>query len=204
MSGSRRALAAARGCFAVALASAAILTQPVTIAAAGADHTTVTVRVYQTDDLPFPIERALAEAGMLMQGALVDVHWERCGVGFSSAACVTLPQSSELFLRITGGGGDRQERQVRLGEALVSPCAGGVLATVYVDRVAMLAAETETDVAVLLGRVAAHELGHLMMHTSVHHARRGLMRPNWTRQELRRNLAADWMFTPEDVATFRR
>ena len=60
-----------------------------------------------------------------------------------------------------------------------------------------------TDVAVLLGRVAAHELGHLMMHTTAH-ARRGLMRPNWTPDEVRRNHLADWEFTAEDVTSMRQ
>ena len=60
-----------------------------------------------------------------------------------------------------------------------------------------------TDVAVLLGRVAAHELGHLMMHTTAH-ARRGLMRPNWTPYEVRRNRLADWEFTAEDVTAMRQ
>ena len=60
-----------------------------------------------------------------------------------------------------------------------------------------------TDVAVLLGRVAAHELGHLMMDTSAH-TRRGLMRPNWTPDEVRRNHFADWEFTAEDVTSMRQ
>jgi hypothetical protein len=56
---------------------------------------------------------------------------------------------------------------------------------------------------VLLGRVAAHELGHLMMRTSAH-PRRGLMRPNWTPNEIRRNRQADWAFTAGDVAAMRQ
>lgn len=55
----------------------------------------------------------------------------------------------------------------------------------------------------LLGRVVAHELGHLMMHTSSH-AHRGLMRANWTPHEVRRNLAADWAFTADDIAAMSR
>ena len=69
-----------------------------------------------------------------------------------------------------------------------------------VERLAMSAG---TDVAVLLGRVAAHELGHLIMLTPAH-ARRGLMRPNWTPYEVRRNRLADWEFTAEDVTAMRQ
>ena len=81
--------------------------------------------------------------------------------------------------------------------------AGGVFANVYFNCVEWLAISAGTDVAVLLGRVAAHELGHLMMPTPAH-ARRGLMRPNWTPYEVRRNRLADWEFTAEDVTAMRQ
>jgi hypothetical protein len=42
-----------------------------------------------------------------------------------------------------------------------------------------------------------------MMRTSSH-ARRGLMRPDWTPDEIRRNRAADWAFTATDVAAMRQ
>ena len=41
--------------------------------------------------------------------------------------------------------------------------SAGVLATVFLDRVEWLAFEAGADIALLLGRVAAHELGHLLM-----------------------------------------
>jgi hypothetical protein len=204
MGDSRPVPAAARGCLAIVLSAAAVLTSPTSLTAAEARRSTVTVRVYQTADLPFPLERALAEAETVLRGALVDVRWRRCGAWSSAAACPELLEGSELLLRIAPEGTPRRLRPFTLGEALVSPCTGGVLASVYTDRVAALAAEVKTDVAVLLGRVAAHELAHLMMHTSVYHARRGLMRPNWTRQEVQRNRAADWVFTAEDVTAIRR
>ena len=78
-----------------------------------------------------------------------------------------------------------------------------MLATVYVTCVAWLATAARTDVTVLLGRVAAHELGHLVIRTSAH-ARRGLMRPHWTPDEVRRNRASDWAFTAADVAAMRQ
>ena len=55
------------------------------------------------------------------------------------------------------------------------------------------------DIAVLLGRVAAHEHtddAHLSAH-----ARRGWGR---TLEEVRRNRAADWVFTAEDLAAIHR
>jgi hypothetical protein len=133
----------------------------------------------------------------------VDVGWRRCAGAELSIACDAPPGSSELLLQIVKSGTARRDADARLGDALVVRRAGGVLATVHVGSVASLAKTTGTDLAVLLGRVIAHELGHLMMHGPAH-ARRGLMRPNWTPEEVRRNLAADWAFTAADAAEMSR
>jgi len=92
---------------------------------------------------------------------------------------------------------------VVLGNALMRRRTGAaVLATVYAAQVQELAHAAGTDAAVLLGRVVAHEIGHLLMRTT-RHARHGLMRPQWTRDEVRLNRAADWAFTSEDVMAMR-
>jgi hypothetical protein len=176
-------------CATLILAAAAVCAFPARLAAAAVPRTTITVRVCQNVSLPSMVEqRALDEAGAVLRAASVDVRWQKCtgpDVDASSAAF-------ELVLRIVEA---RQATpRAALGTAFVIRGAGGVLATVYADRVAAL--------AVLLGRVAAHELGHLMMHTSVH-TRHGLMRPKWTADELRRNYAPDWTFTARDVAEMR-
>ena len=90
-----------------------------------------------------------------------------------------------------------------LGTALVIPQATATFATVYARRVSRMARETKTDFAMLLGRVAAHELGHLLMNTAGHPAH-GLMRPTWTKHEVGRNHAADWAFTRADMAAMRQ
>ena len=163
----------------------------------------LTVRLYrQSPGLSSTLQnRALAEAGTVLLAALVDVHWQECTGRMSSPACHVPAGPSQIVLvtreRITCDG-----TPITLGEALVVPGAGSVLATVYVNCVAWLASETETDVAMLLGRVVAHELGHLMMRSAAH-AHRGLMRRNWTPDEIRQNRAPDWAFTAEDVAAMR-
>ena len=132
----------------------------------------------------------------------MDVHWQECTGLNSSLTCDVPPGPSELLLVVREGTPCR-DTSATLGEAWVVRGAGGVLATVNVNCVASFARAARIDVAVLLGRVAAHELGHLMMRTSAH-ARRGLMRPNWTIHEVRQNRATDWAFTAGDVATMRQ
>jgi hypothetical protein len=46
----------------------------------------------------------------------------------------------------------------------------------------------------MIGRVMAHEIGHLVLGTNTHSAS-GLMREIWTFAELTRNRAQDWMFS---------
>jgi len=79
----------------------------------------------------------------------------------------------------------------------------GTLATIYADRVEALAAEAGVQSGALLGRVFAHEIGHLLLGTT-RHARYGLMRALWLTTELRRDEPLDWMFSGRDGADMRR
>jgi hypothetical protein len=91
-----------------------------------------------------------------------------------------------------------------LGDAFIDAEAGsGVLATIYVDRVEEMAAMSEADAAILLGRVIAHELGHLLLATSAH-STTGLMRGYWTPSVIRRNQMTDWMLTRNEADAIKR
>lgn len=189
---------------ALILACAAVWTSPTALTAAEVPRIAVTVRVYQTAGLAFTLEqRVLAEAEKVLRAGLVEVRWQECTGLNPSPICDVSPRPSDLLLVVRAGDPCHQDTSATLGAALVVRRAGGVLATVYVNCVASFATAARADVAVLLGRVAAHELGHLMMRTSAH-ARRGLMRPNWTQNEIRRNRPADWAFTAVDVAAMHQ
>lgn len=190
-------------------AALACATAIVPIHAAHVSRTIVTVRIYQMVGLaPVVAGRALDRAADTLEAGLVTVLWRRCSPApdtEASTACRTPPGRGELALRIVR---DRiaavPDGSTVLGDALVDPHARtGVLATVYHDRVAALAAVAGIDLADLLGRAVAHELGHLLM-ASTTHASHGLMRSTWTRDELRRDRAADWRFAPDDIAAMQR
>ena len=188
---------------AIVLVGLAALRAPAGLAA-NAVPRTITVRVYANADLPpMQMQRALAEVDALLQAAHVDVRWRKCTGPNRSADCYASRGESEILLRVLKEGPVRQDQPGALGEALIAPCSGGgVLATVYLSHVARMAEVTGTDVAVLLGRVAAHELGHLITQTSTHTAS-GLMRPIWTLDEVRRNRAADWAFMAADMVSMQ-
>jgi len=90
-----------------------------------------------------------------------------------------------------------------LGSSLVERERGGVLATVFADRVHRLAGLAGVEPGMLLGRVIAHEVGHLLIRSPAH-TQTGLMRARWTVGELRRDLPADWTWSRQDVAEIVR
>lgn len=91
-----------------------------------------------------------------------------------------------------------------LGEAVIDVSTGvGVFATIHVDRVEKMVERSKSDAAALLGRAIAHELGHLLLGTN-DHSESGLMRANWTPEDIRRNRGEDWLLTKENVEAIQK
>lgn len=78
-----------------------------------------------------------------------------------------------------------------------------MLATIYLDRVARVAATAGVDTGILLGRAIAHDIGHLLL-GSLRHGDAGLMQALWSRQMLERNTPDDWNFTSGKSRALRR
>jgi hypothetical protein len=182
--------------------SALVPTAPASAAVALLDDTAV--RVYDSAGLEAAIKQsAFAVAARTLAAASVTVRWKECdGAG---PACHAPVMPGELVVRIVRSPAPAWARSgLPLGDAFVDRgTRSGVLATIYADRVLLLAASAGIDAATLLGRAIAHELGHLLLATNAH-ATRGLMRPVWSREDLRKGRSADWIFTPEEVAHLRR
>jgi hypothetical protein len=175
----------------------------------------IIVRVYDgTGAAPDARHEALKIAGSIISGASVQIVWRTCTDPSSQLSspdsrhanpCRSPIAPGELAIRIivSGDGADDDRTARPLGEALIDTRArAGVLATVYADRVAWLAAQTGVDVDELLGKAIAHELGHLLMATSAH-GTKGLMRPVWSRSEVRRQHTRDWSFAPREIAVIK-
>jgi hypothetical protein len=112
-------------------------------------------------------------------------------------------ERSEIIVRISRGPGGRDGGDT-LGNATVDKrVSRGSLATLYFDRVVAQASAAGADPGILLGRAAAHEIGHLLMGTTAH-APHGLMRARWSRTELQRQFQRDWLFSANDAERMRR
>jgi hypothetical protein len=161
----------------------------------------LSVRVYDYSALDDSVRTtAVDEARAIIADAGVSTDWHDCRR--RQANCT--PETGELVIRVVRELGEPGTDWRRaLGFSVVDPSAGtGTLATIYINRVEFSARHAGADLAVLLGRAIAHEVGHLILRTNAH-AEHGLMRAIWTDQELARNLPDDWVFDSSDRRQIR-
>jgi hypothetical protein len=168
----------------------------------------LTVRVYgerHWDDgerLPVAVETAAA----IVNETGLDVDWLDCRARALPQAC-TIPRGPrDLIVRLTPrytAAAEAAGEAVRAGEpgsdlilgvAVVDATThAGALATIFLEHVATVASRVNVDRSSLLGRVVAHEIGHLLRGKEGHSST-GLMREVWTGEELGLNRRGDWSF----------
>jgi hypothetical protein len=185
-----------------ALVGLVSISPPVTLQADEGATGIVTIRSYNTFSVSLrEIDIARQAAGAAFRRAGIDTRWRECRTQLrrtETDRCDDVLRAGEVIVRVVTAPGPDGSRT--LGASFVDPLSGGgVLATVFGDRVHAAAARGGGDAAVLLGRAVAHEVGHLLIGTS-RHSRRGLMRAWWTDDELRRDAESDWVFSPRQGA----
>jgi len=167
--------------------------------------TPLIVRIYGAQALPPPQDQsALREARAILAQAGLAPEWVPCASGASAARCAIPLGNAELVVRVvTAPPQPYSARPLPLGYSLVDArTRSGSLATIYLDRVQWLAAASTTDVAALLGRAIAHEIGHLLLGTP-HHAPFGVMRAIWSRQLVRHSRPNEWRFSVHEAKQMR-
>lgn len=160
----------------------------------------LTVSVYNDARVPGEVlNRAEAAASRIFQRAGIAVNWLNCAVPAASEqasrACREVAFPKHLQLRIV-------RKSVGLhGEAMGVSFQGedgiGCLADLFYEPMEELERSDQTDIASLLGHVAAHELGHLLLGTNSH-ATAGIMQARWTADELTSGEAARMVFLDQE------
>jgi hypothetical protein len=167
--------------------------------AAAAAALTITVRVYDYYGLaPHERAKALALAGETLARANVSATWIECNRvdGVAPPPCLAVLKEGEIVLRIQ----DRTARGAHiLGTAIVQDTGPNVIASIYAASADDRVAKTGLPLWTILGRVTAHEIGHLLLGTNSH-TRTGLMQAAW---DLKRPHPAAWQFTREDAEKIR-
>jgi hypothetical protein len=161
---------------------------------------TVTIRTYDSYGVPGPdLATAARVASATLAAAGVTTEWIHCSRAATAPdRCATAGGRLEIVVRISRAPGGRAGGE-ELGEAAVDTTAkAGTLATLYADRINAQAAAAGVDPGALLGRAAAHEIGHLLMGTAAH-APHGVMRARWSRPDLQRRFTRDWQFSSNEA-----
>jgi hypothetical protein len=171
------------------------------------------VRVYNLADVPArKLARSTEVATRILAMAGVNTVW-RLGPGDTEEAHlvdVSLPAERHtpepdtpdyLVVRIVIGS-PAAARPGTLGYAM--PHARfGVHATILYNRILeRLSDSKEFDVAVILGHVMVHEIGHLLLE-SAEHSPNGIMKAHWDNVDLRQAIQGYKKFTPQQSKAIR-
>lgn len=178
---------------------------------ASAPDATIVVRTYDyTIGAAADLADARVEAARIFRSAGIAIQWVACRVPTNpdGEACTEpLAAGRDLMLRLidrTPADGSTAARAVALGESILDRGQrGGVLMTIDLFPIRRIAAGSGTPLATLTGRAIAHEIGHLLLGTPDHSAL-GLMRPFWSRDELRGLRPAHWGFSSKEAARMRK
>jgi hypothetical protein len=162
----------------------------------------VQVLVYRRNvDIPAAaLDRARNEATRIFHTARIKLSWIDCSSGLRSAECETPSTKNVLLLHIVAG--IKSTGDMVYGQAFVAEDGTGNLADLYFDRVKDAQRDFGIDPGRLLGAVAAHELGHLLLGSNAH-SWRGIMTPIWTGDNLRLVSMGEAYFTQQQATRIR-
>jgi hypothetical protein len=165
------------------------------------DLPAMVVRTYDAADTPTEFQQsALLVAAAILDRAGLSVRWIRCNPNAFSAACRKPLGAYELAVRLVKLRERPTTPTLPLGEANVDVVRRtGSLATVYANRVRWFADASGVDFSTVLGRAIAHEIGHLIIGTTMHPTT-GLMRAVWAPKEV---AGEHWLFAEADAQALR-
>lgn len=170
----------------------------------------LTVRLYSAASTsPQALLAARLVAAPILHDAGLNVVFRACGRVRSSEApadpCDEPLGPRELVVRaVDAPAVSATLSSYTFGVAYVVKATNrGWLATLYADRIAEAAGRVHIEPSVLLGRVLAHEVGHLLLGTS-YHGDTGLMRAEWSDALLHQGDGAEWRFSMLESAAIQR
>ena len=150
---------------------------------------TITISVHNDAGVPAgTLRQAEEEAQEVFRQASIEVRWLLCSPApispqeaKESRACREAVYPEHLQLRIA-----RRPiglTRATMGISYLSEDGKGCYADLFYEQMEELHKKSKVSLATLLGHVAAHEAGHLLLGTNSH-APRGIMRAVWEGEEL--------------------
>ena len=139
------------------------------------------------------MNEAEAEAARIFRDSGIEIVWVDCSRGVSVAdVCRGVPGDNDFVLQIASTG--KTSSDLAFGVAFLAENGAGKYSDVFFDRVEQAHVQFGIPLSRLLGAVAAHELGQLMLGSHAH-SRAGIMTPVWKETVLRRMDMGRLLFT---------
>ena len=167
------------------------------------DHRQITVVVNDSVGVsPAVLRQGEAEAARVFRLAGIEIAWVHCarGAGDQVSACRAVPGVNEFVLHIVPTG--KTSCDSVFGEAFLGEDGRGVYSDVFFDRIEDVRREFGASVGLLLGAVAAHELGHLLLGSNAH-SQIGIMEPVWQKEVLREVGMGTLLFTRDQSSLMK-
>ncbi|HKW34836.1 MAG TPA: hypothetical protein VJN92_17635 [Candidatus Acidoferrum sp.] len=160
----------------------------------------VTISVYNDVEVPMDVlSRAEERAGQVFRHAGIEVTWLNCRVPAvneeASRVCREAVFPEHLHLRIV-----RKSLGLKgetMGISFQAEDGIGCYADLFYEPMEQFHKSDPTDIASLLGYVAAHEIGHLLLGSNSHSAA-GIMLAHWTAEELARAKVGALVFSEQE------
>ena len=146
----------------------------------------VTVAVHNDAEIPNSTLRGVEEeASRLFRQSGIEMKWLNCPLPADgpedAGQCRTAEFPAHLQLRMARH--SRDLNAITFGISYLSADGRGCYANVFYERIEEMHKRSRVNLASLLGDVAAHEIGHLLLGTNSH-AANGIMRARWESEEL--------------------
>jgi hypothetical protein len=144
------------------------------------------------------ILEAESDASQVFERAGLAVDWINCGQNADSSSesrCLRQVGPNDLVVRIVPRA--RTLPRWVFGVSFLSEGVGAY-ADVFLDHVKGIQEDhKETPLARVVGHVVAHEVGHLLLGTTVH-SDTGIMQADWETDQLRKISMGRLLFSPEE------
>jgi hypothetical protein len=166
-------------------------------------HVTITISVHNDAGMPAgTLHQAEEEAREVFRQAGIEVRWLHCSPApiaaeatKESRACseAVYPEHLQLRIALRSIG----LTKATMGISYLSEDGKGCYADLFYEQVVEMHEKSKVSLASLLGRVAAHETGHLLLGSNSH-ALHGIMRARWQGEELARASKGALMFSESE------
>ena len=146
------------------------------------------------------VDQAGVEVVRIFRSAGVELRWVTCSGRNAESDCRNLLDKEKLILNVLPRGKTAGESVY--GDAFLGEAGSGKYADIFFDRIREAHDEDGIDESRLLGAVAAHEIGHLLLGPRAH-TWLGIMAPKWSGESLRQMGMGRLLFTPEQAARMK-